>query len=233
MEQTISPNRPQLDKLASSLAKAQAEFPPVPKTGKNPHLKNEYSTLDDIISAIRKPLANHGLAFVQLLGSNGEGTTTLRTVLLHESGQSLEATVVVDAGAGNRGVNALQSLGAAITYMKRYSLSAMLGISTDGDTDGEGTAPTRKAPTKARPEPKREPQPETHDAPGINSPTALMKAVNDATAGYYNAPKHMLHAIEKVTGEPASWPPAAAVDAYQELYGILIDYAEAQKAGDA
>lgn len=135
----------QLDQLATALAEAQAKFPAVPKTGKNPHLKNEYATLDDIISAVRGPLGAHGLSFVQLLGSNGDGVT-LRTILLHKSGQSLESTVVVDAGEGNRGINALQALGSAITYMKRYSLAAMLGISTDGDTDGTGAPETAGRP---------------------------------------------------------------------------------------
>ena len=141
----------ELNELATALAKAQAAFPAVPKTGKNPHLKNDYSTLDDVIKAIRKPLADNGLSFVQLLGSNGDGVT-LRTMLLHESGQSLESTVVIDPGQGNRGVNALQALGSAITYMKRYSLTAMLGIAADGDADGEGTE-AKGAPRKRQPQP--------------------------------------------------------------------------------
>ena len=146
----------ELDQLAAALAKAQAELKPVQKSGKNPHLKNDYSTLDDIIGAVREPLGRHGLSFVQMLGSShahGDGVAvTLRTILLHESGQSLESTVVVDPGEGNRGVNALQALGSAITYMKRYALAAMLGIAADGDTDGEGapaSAGTRpRAPTE-------------------------------------------------------------------------------------
>ena len=141
----------ELDQLAAALARAQAELKPVPKTGKNPHLKNEYATLDDIIGAVRGPLGNHGLSFVQLLGGNGSGVT-LRTILLHESGQLLESTVLVDAGEGNRGVNALQALGSAITYMKRYALSAMLGIATDGDTDGEGAPATAGKPLQRRQE---------------------------------------------------------------------------------
>lgn len=135
------PKPPTIDKLATALAKAQGEFQPVAKTGKNPHLKNEYATLDDIISAIRKPLATHGLSFVQLLNSNGDEALTLRTMLLHESGQYIESVVQVHAGSGNRGVNELQALGAAITYMKRYALSAMLGIAADTDGDGEGAKP--------------------------------------------------------------------------------------------
>ena len=35
-----------------------------------------------------------------------------------------------------KGVNNVQALGASITYGRRYSLSAMLNIATDEDTDG-------------------------------------------------------------------------------------------------
>ena len=129
----------EIDKLAQALAQAQGKFKPVQKTGKNPHLKNQYATLDDIISAVRGPLSEHGLSFVQLLNSDSEGTF-LRTILLHESGQQLESNVAIVAAGDHRGVNDLQALGAAITYMKRYSLAAMLGIAADTDTDGEGAA---------------------------------------------------------------------------------------------
>ena len=145
----------EINELAAALAQAQGKFKPVSKTGKNPHLRNEYATLDDIIGAIRGPLSEHGLSFVQLLSSNGDGVTNLKTILLHESGQQLESSVTVAADPDHRGINDLQALGAAITYMKRYSLSAMLGIAADADTDGEGAdnvkRPERR-PTAQRPQ---------------------------------------------------------------------------------
>lgn len=157
MEELTHEPAPQLDKLAAALAKAQAEFPAVPKTGKNPFLKNEYATLDDIIGAVRKPLGAHGLSFVQLLGSNG--AMTLRTILLHESGQTLESVVDVTPGQA-KGISDLQALGAAITYMKRYVLGAMLGVATDGDTDGEGAGKDAGKQT-----PKRAAKPAPTNAP--------------------------------------------------------------------
>ena len=175
----------QLNELATALAKAQAAFPAVPKTGKNPHLKNDYSTLDDVIKAIRQPLADNGMSFVQLLGSNGGGVT-LRTMLLHESGQSLESTVAIDPGEGSRGVNALQALGSAITYMKRYSLTAMLGIAADGDTDGEGTQ-AKAAPRK---------QQQKQAAPPTNRPLdgATVREVIRKKAGWQDG--------SRLDGEP-------------------------------
>jgi hypothetical protein len=136
-------------KLMAALARAQAELQPAPKRGKNAFLKNEYATLDDVIGAVRGPLAAHGLGFMQLLGTNDAGATTLKTVLFHESGESVESEVQI--GAWTEGKNALQALGGAITYMKRYALSALLGVATDEDTDAEGTEQGQVRTRRARP----------------------------------------------------------------------------------
>jgi len=140
----------QIDALAGALAKAQAQCKGIKKTGKNPHLKNEYATLDDIINGVRQPLADNGLAWTQLLHSKN-GAVKLTTLLMHESGQWISGSVVVEVGEGNRGVNAIQALGSSITYMKRYTLSAMLGIASEVDDDGNGA----KAPKPQRAMPQQ------------------------------------------------------------------------------
>lgn len=136
-----------INELAAALSKAQGQCKAVKKSGSNPFLKSEYVTLDDIINAIRKPLADNGLAYAQLLhGSNG--AIKLSTLLMHESGQWIKSTVVVESGGERQGINAIQALGSSITYMKRYALSAMLGIAAEVDDDGNGIEP---APQKAQP----------------------------------------------------------------------------------
>lgn len=127
----------ELNELIAALSKAQGEFKAVPKSSRNPHLKNNYATLDDIIATIREPLASNGLSYMQWL-SNDNGPT-LVTMLAHKSGQWIRSSAVIDTMSGNRGVNAMQAFGASLTYMKRYALSAMLGISSDEDVDGEGS----------------------------------------------------------------------------------------------
>jgi len=156
---------PAIDKLAAALAKAQGQFPPVPKTGKNPHLKNEYATLDNIINTVRNPLAVNGLAFVQLLGDNEVGPT-LRTMLIHESGQYLSSTTSIGSISGNRAVNDLQTLGMGITYMKRYALAAMLGIATETDADGESIRRVASSPV---------PQATATQSPAQPKPPAIRK----------------------------------------------------------
>ena len=150
-------------KLAAALAKAQGQFPTVPKTGNNPHLGNHYATLDDIIAAVRQPLSANGLSFVQLLASGENGELWLRTMLLHESGQTISSEIVIGITGENRGVNALQALGSSVTYMKRYTLGAMLGIATGEDTDGEGAVQGKRQPA-----PKQAPKQATEQAPATN-----------------------------------------------------------------
>ena len=110
-----------------------------------------------------------------------------------------------------------------------------LGAPVDGEGEVIDVTPTpvqepAPAPSKPEPEPKQEPN---GNDDGINSPAALLAAVNEATTGYYNAIPHMLHAIKKHTGDDNyRWPNQSDMQGYMDAYQILIDYAEAQKAGD-
>jgi len=120
--------------LAAALAKAQAEFPAIPRdrtvevtTRSGSKYKFAYAPLDTIMEKIRPTLRANGLAFMQSL--NGESLTT---TLLHTSGEWLASDPmpvrVVDSGS--------QAFGSAITYARRYALTAMLGIVTEEDDDG-------------------------------------------------------------------------------------------------
>ena len=130
-----------INELATALNAAQAEMKAAPMTGRNPHLKNKYATLNDIIDTARGPLARHGLAYVQMPTSPADlsyGVIGLTTRLMHTSGQWLEDAMYfpVDPGS-NRAANPAQVAGSPITYMRRYALAAILGIVADEDADGE------------------------------------------------------------------------------------------------
>lgn len=143
-----------IEELAMALAQAQGEFKPAQKSGKNPHLRNRYATLDDIIEAVRPGLSAHGLSFLQLLDG-----ASLTTILLHESGQWIKSSTDIDALDSNRGTNEMQAFGATLTYLKRYALAAMLGVSSDEDVDGN--VPQRKQPQR-RSQEQEEPAEEEH-----------------------------------------------------------------------
>jgi len=167
-----------IKELTAALAKAQGEFDAVSKTGHNPFLKNNYATLDDIIGAIRGPLSKHGIAFMQPLTGNSEGFV-LETVLMHESGEWLSCAANVPSNAGSKGTNELQSFGGALTYMRRYMLSALLGINAEEDTDGNGSKPKQSAQKPAaKVEPKASPKARMHQAmaDAIAPPTPIEAA---------------------------------------------------------
>jgi hypothetical protein len=158
-ENTMYDRSDQIDQLATALAAAQGEFPPAAESGRNPHLKNRYSTLGDIISACRPAMSKHGLSFFQS-PSFEDGAVTVATVLLHSSGQFIETRLTAGL-ADNRGITQIQGIGSVITYIKRYALAALMGVYTGEDTDGEPVAPVqqqqRTAPTPAPVQQEEEP----------------------------------------------------------------------------
>lgn len=91
-----------------------------------------YTSLKTIIEVIKPLLKEHGLGYTQLLSGTG-----LKTILFHvSSGETLESTAELPVDT-LRGMNAYQSAGSAITYFRRYSLSAALGLITDKDIDAQ------------------------------------------------------------------------------------------------
>lgn len=130
--------------LAAALAKAQSAFPTIPrdkevkvtmKSGGSYTFK--YAPLDTILAAVRKPLADNGLAIVQLLD---EGD--LVTMLLHADGGVLSGHLTIPLPENGT----VQELGSAITYLRRYSLQAMLGIAAEEDDDGNRASGNVAAP---------------------------------------------------------------------------------------
>lgn len=118
--------------LFKALASFQQEVPVIHKATQG--YGYSYSDLPKIFSVINPLLKKHGLGFTQLI--NG---TDLVTVLFHcESGESIESKTEIPQGVQLKGMNDFQVLGSAITYLRRYALSSILGLVTDKDTDASG-----------------------------------------------------------------------------------------------
>lgn len=93
-----------------------------------------YADLPTIFEVINPLLKKHGLGFTQVI--NG---TNLDTTIFHiESGEELKSSTAIPQGVSLKGMNDFQVLGSAITYLRRYALSAMLGLVTDKDNDASG-----------------------------------------------------------------------------------------------
>lgn len=184
-----------IDKLAAALAKAQAaitcpdrnrEVTVKTKTGGSYEFR--YSTLDHIIEHVRKPLTDNGLWFSQILEGDEAGKYRLVTRLMHESGQFMESrTPLLVASADN------QQFGSALTYMRRYSLAAMLGLAADEDDDGN-TADGNTMADKRKPTPK--PPAKAPEKPRANKPPAKPF---EPPEGYDKVMSEMLTYIAKVT----------------------------------
>jgi len=115
---------------AGALVAAVGELSNVAKTAANPYFKSKYAPLDAIIDATRPILAKHGLAVIQQ-PLFMEGTAGVETTIIHKSGYSTTSTLLLPLKDQSP-----QGVGSAITYARRYSLAAVLGIAAEDDDDG-------------------------------------------------------------------------------------------------
>ena len=118
-------------KLAEALAKAQAQMESASKDRTNPAFKSKYADLTSVWEACRSALTSNGLAVAQIMVAAPEGYVAVETRLLHSSGESLSSTCTLPATKKDA-----QGYGSAITYARRYGLSAMVGVVADDDDDG-------------------------------------------------------------------------------------------------
>jgi hypothetical protein len=143
-------------KLAPALNRAQAAVKPVSKNKTNPHFRNNYADLGAVWDACRDALAANELSVLQLPTAAEPGYCGLETILLHVSGEFISSTAQIPLGK-----NEPQGYGSALTYLRRYSLAALLGIVADDDDDASAAQPPRGAshhPQQRRPEPAPAPR---------------------------------------------------------------------------
>ena len=99
-----------------------------------------YADLADVLDVVRPVLARHHLALLQPLSRDGEPTITIHTLLVHSSGHVLEWLFQVQSGA------TAQATGSALTYGRRYALTAALGVAAGGDDDGAAASAAPHVP---------------------------------------------------------------------------------------
>jgi len=117
--------------LAVALAAAQGEFSAVPKGADNPFFKSKYAALPDVVATATPVLSKNGLSVAQFVDSDDLGDL-LTTYLLHSSGEFISHSMRLHVAKSNDP----QSQGSAITYARRYSYMAALGLVADNDDDG-------------------------------------------------------------------------------------------------
>jgi len=197
----------------------------------------KYTSLAKILEFIRPIMSETKLSVSQLTELDGAVTT----ILMHESGEFLQSTLKLPIDITG-GKNDAQKIGSAITYARRYSLSAILGIATDEDDDGnlasgnsvkkEGApAATKNNNTDAAPS----------NAPwitDINLDMAILRMEMGVRAAYHDAIKAYRMSKERrakldaaksrLEKEP---PPTLPADAktIQEQAALMTDVKELEK----
>lgn len=130
--------KPQHKNIYIALAAAQSEMGPLVKGSNNPHFKSKYADLADLVTAVRGPLNNNGIAFFHCIVRTEAGQD-MRTVLMHgESETSIECDVPLIVSK-----NDMQGMKSATTYAKRVGLESVTGIAADDD---DGNAAAKAAP---------------------------------------------------------------------------------------
>lgn len=118
--------------IAKALAAAQREIGVAHKDATNPHFRSKYADLQAIDEACRPALSKHGIAIAQGTGY-ADGFVFVTTRLLHaDTGEWIESTLHIAPGKHDA-----QGVGSAITYARRFGLSALAAVPAGIDDDGE------------------------------------------------------------------------------------------------
>lgn len=131
-----------INELVAALCKAQQSFGAVLKDAENPaysrgERKSMYATLDSVIAATRKPLAENGLAIIALPHEISEtNRLSITSMLVHSSGQFIESTLTMAA------VERVtpQEIGKLITYARRYQWTSLTGTAPEDDDDANASS---------------------------------------------------------------------------------------------
>lgn len=125
-----------IKELATALSKMQSELDMADKNREAYSCK--YADLPRCLETLKIPLTKNGLSISQLLVNRENGKPSLITLLLHSSGEWLKSTLDIEEVASKQ-CNNLQRLGIGITYVRRYAILAIAGLSSkEDDTDAHG-----------------------------------------------------------------------------------------------
>lgn len=127
--------------LYGALAKAQGAFQPIVKNRDvtiamkaGGSYRFRYADLEEIIAKTRPALSANGLALIQTV-EHGQQGPLLVCRLMHAQGGMIASEVSMPTA---RDLGDPKAFGAAITYLRRYMVTAMLGVAADDDLDEDG-----------------------------------------------------------------------------------------------
>jgi len=146
----------QCGEFAAALATAQGQMSNAAKDSENPHFRSKYADLASVIDAVRPHLSAVGICFQQFPTTKGK-VVSVTTIFRHKSNQWTACTLTAEARASDP-----QSVGSAVTYLRRYGLMAMAGIAPAEDDDGNGAS---QPPPQAQHAPRQVIRPGPDESP--------------------------------------------------------------------
>jgi hypothetical protein len=126
------------ESITQRFAKAVSECSSVAKTktadtGKYSYT---YANLDDVLATVKEALAKHGLVFVQPITMLSDGYAQVATHIIATEDDAYQEPLVFP-GTPFKVMNDPQATGSAITYARRYSLTALFALATPDDDGGK------------------------------------------------------------------------------------------------
>ncbi len=151
-------------KLTEALSKAQGMMEGAVKDSQNPYFHAAYADLASCWDACREPLSKNGLAVIQR-PEIVDGKLRLTTILAHSSGEWISGEYPIEPmrqvkEKGWEPSGDPQSMGSAVTYARRYSLSAMVGIASEDDDGNAAIGKKDEKVLNKKPAPDKTTHPE-------------------------------------------------------------------------
>jgi hypothetical protein len=142
---------PSLSHFAPAFVQVQMKLRPVIKRSENPHFKSTFANLGDILEEALPVLGDHGFGLAQFPTTDERGGLALLSMLIHESGQYVAATMPLMVVKQDP-----QGEGSAISYGRRYAACAILGIRTADDDGNEASGRSERPARQERQAPQEQ-----------------------------------------------------------------------------
>lgn len=145
-----------ISEFATAFSKAQGQMVNASKSADNSFFNKAYADLAAIVDAIKKPLADNGLCYVQTTDISREGEVIVETTLLHNSGEWISSLLAMRPVKTDP-----QGIGSCLTYARRYALQTIMGLAAEDDdgnaASGTGTKVTQPQSTNKPPATEQKP----------------------------------------------------------------------------
>lgn len=140
-----------IGELITALSLVQSEVENADKKSVNPHFKSKYADLAEILNTVRPVCSKHGVSVIQF-PSFSDGVAHVETIIAHKSGEWMSEKCSAPVSKQDP-----QGVGSAITYLRRYSLAAAIGIAQeDDDAERASTVEKKYTPPTPLPTPVKE-----------------------------------------------------------------------------